>query len=161
MAKKSRRARKKGRRARLSPAQMVQPGASADVAVSAPAGHVQSASQLHDLREEYRYVIADLKRIAVIAVVMLVALVALALLLPWPIERSIAAVWLLRLTESARVEDAGADMCRSIYRVKREAVPFRGWAGEAPVRTHSFPLIPQSGVPAPATDSRIGGIGYC
>ena len=88
MAKKSRRVRKKGRQTRLSPAQMVQPGASADVARSADATtrmavvRARPASKAPDLPEEYRYVIADLKRIAVIAGVMLAVLVALAFLLP-------------------------------------------------------------------------------
>lgn len=44
---------------------------------------VQSLSSSHEtqLAEEYRYVAADLKRIAVIAAVMLVVLIGLALLL--------------------------------------------------------------------------------
>ena len=81
MAKKSRRVRKKGRPARLSPAQMAQPevGRAADTPiVAAP---VQFTPKASDLREEYHYVIADLKRIGFIAAVMLVALIALALLL--------------------------------------------------------------------------------
>ena len=81
MARKPRRVRKKGRQARLSPTQMIQPRASADASTPAAAARVQSASQAPDLREEYRYVIADLKRIAIIAAVMLAALIALALFL--------------------------------------------------------------------------------
>ena len=46
------------------------------VAVSA-----QSAPQLTDLRDEYRYVIADLKRIGAIALAMLAVLIVLAFLL--------------------------------------------------------------------------------
>jgi hypothetical protein len=39
-------------------------------------------SQASDLAEEYRYVTADLRRIAIIAAVMLAVLIALALFLP-------------------------------------------------------------------------------
>ena len=80
MAKKSRRAKKKGRQVRLSPAQMIRPeaGEVADVSVVAP---VRPTSKVSDLREEYRYVIADLKRIGIIAVAMLAVLIVLALLL--------------------------------------------------------------------------------
>jgi hypothetical protein len=42
---------------------------------------IQPTPQASDLREEYRYVIADLKRIGIIAAAMLVVLIALALLL--------------------------------------------------------------------------------
>jgi hypothetical protein len=80
MAKKSRRVRKKERRVRLSPAQMELPGeggvAGTPVA-TAPARRAPKA----DLREEYRYVIADLRRIGIIAVAMLAVLIVLALLL--------------------------------------------------------------------------------
>jgi hypothetical protein len=81
MAKKSRRGRKKERQVRLSPTQMVQPGMSevADAPLAAtPQG---PRPRVSDLREEYRYVIADLKRIGVIAVAMLAMLTALAFLL--------------------------------------------------------------------------------
>lgn len=82
MAKKSRRIRKKGQQVRLSPAQMVQPMVGEEVAgasiVSAPA---RPASQAPNLQEEYHYVIADLKRIGVIAVAMLALMVILVLLL--------------------------------------------------------------------------------
>ena len=62
---------------RLSPAQLVQPkvGEASKVSPVAP----QSTLQVADLREEYGYVIADLKRIGIIAVVMLAALIVLAL----------------------------------------------------------------------------------
>ena len=82
MAKKSRRVRKKGRQTRLSPAQMAQPATSADAGTRMAAVRVKPSPEASDLREEYRYVIADLKRIGVIAGVMLAVLVALALLLP-------------------------------------------------------------------------------
>jgi hypothetical protein len=77
MAKKSRRVKKKGRQVRLSPTQMVRPGAAEmpDVSAAAP------TPLPSDLREEYRYVIADLKRIGIIAATMLVVLIAGALLL--------------------------------------------------------------------------------
>ena len=65
------------RKIRLSETQMRQPGMDEAVEVT------QSMSSAHEtqLAEEYRYVAADLKRIAVIAAVMLVVLIALALLL--------------------------------------------------------------------------------
>jgi hypothetical protein len=78
MAKKSRRAKKRGRQVRLSAAQMVRPG----VVEAADASLVAAPeSRVSDLREEYRYVIADLKRIGIIAVAMLAVLTVLALLL--------------------------------------------------------------------------------
>jgi len=60
---------------------MVQPGMNeaATIASAIPSAH--PALQESDLREEYRYVIADLKRIGAIALVMLVVLIVLALLL--------------------------------------------------------------------------------
>jgi len=81
MAKKSRRVKKNGQRIRLSPTQMVQPGADETAAVSTIAAQVRSSAQGADLREEYQYVITDLKRIGLIAAAMVVLLVALALLL--------------------------------------------------------------------------------
>ena len=81
MAKKSRRVKKKGQAIRLSPAQMVQPGTGDVAEVAAVATRAQSRPQVADLREEYRYVIADLKRIGIIALAMLAVLIVLALLL--------------------------------------------------------------------------------
>jgi len=81
MAKKSRHANKKGRRIHLSPAQMVQPGLDKIADAPLEAALAQPAPQASDLREEYRYVIADLKRIGIIAVGMLAVLIALAFLL--------------------------------------------------------------------------------
>ncbi len=76
MAKKSRRVKKQGQ-VRLTAAQMVQPIAGeVSEAVAVP---VRSAPQAPDLGEEYRYVIADLKRIGVIALVMLAVLIVLAI----------------------------------------------------------------------------------
>lgn len=67
------------RKIRLSETQMRQPG----MDEMAQSEVVQSLSSSHEsqLAEEYRYVAADLKRIAVIAAVMLVVLIGLALLL--------------------------------------------------------------------------------
>jgi hypothetical protein len=81
MAKKSRRVRKKERQVRLSPAQMVHPGASEAVGTPLVAAPARPAPKVSDLREEYRYVIADLKRIGIIAVAMLTVLIVLAFLL--------------------------------------------------------------------------------
>lgn len=80
MARKSRRVRKKGQPVHLSPTQMVQPGAGEAMDISFGAGSARTASKEVDLQEEYRYVIADLKRIGVIAVLMLAVLITLALL---------------------------------------------------------------------------------
>ncbi len=81
MAKKSRRVRKKGREIRLSEAQRVRPEMG-EVSIATPvAAKARPAVQASDLREEYRYVITDLKRIGVIAAAMLVVLVALAFLM--------------------------------------------------------------------------------
>jgi hypothetical protein len=77
MAKK----KKKGRPVRLSPTQMVQPEGGGVADVPLPAVQARPAVQVSDLREEYRYVITDLKRIGIIAVAMLAVLIALALLL--------------------------------------------------------------------------------
>jgi len=71
-------ANKKGKDINLSPAQMVQPGV--EKAAAMGDGKASSASG-ESLEEEYYYVIADLKRIGVIAVVMLAVLIALVLLL--------------------------------------------------------------------------------
>jgi len=49
--------------------------------VPLPAVRARPAVQASDLREEYRYVITDLRRIGIIAVAMLAVLIALALLL--------------------------------------------------------------------------------
>ncbi len=80
MAKKSRRVKRKGQQVRLSPTQMVQPGADKVADIPSPTA-ARSAARMPDLGEEYRYVITDLKRIGVIAVAMLVVLIALAILL--------------------------------------------------------------------------------
>jgi hypothetical protein len=67
------------REIRLSETQMRQPGM--EEMAEAEATPSLSSSQESQLAEEYRYVVADLRRIAVIAAVMLVVLIGLALLL--------------------------------------------------------------------------------
>lgn len=57
---------------------MKQPGMDEMPGAEPEGGSAESAS----LAEEYRYVVADLKRIAIIAAGMLVVLVVLALILP-------------------------------------------------------------------------------
>jgi hypothetical protein len=79
MAKRSR--RRDEREIRLSATQMKQPGIERVAPVERKVA-VPEASQGSELAEEYRYVTADLRRIAIIAVVMLTVLVALALFLP-------------------------------------------------------------------------------
>lgn len=81
MAKKSRRVRRRQRQIRLSQAQMVQPGMSRAVGLSPVVTPTQSPAPTTDLREEYRYVITDLRRIGILAVAMLAVLIVLALLL--------------------------------------------------------------------------------
>lgn len=82
MGKKSRR-RRGAPGPRLSAAQLVQPGeqAAALAPAAVPQAPKASARVLRDLREEYPYVVADLKRIAIIAAVMLVLMLGLAFLL--------------------------------------------------------------------------------
>lgn len=78
MAEESRRSA--DREIRLSETQMRQPGMEEMTPVeSTPSSPSSEGPQL---AEEYRYVVADLKRIAAIAAVMLVVLIVLALVLP-------------------------------------------------------------------------------
>ncbi len=81
MAKKSRSVTHKGRKPRLSPAQMVRPGMNEMAEPATPGASAESAGDASDLQQEYRYVLADLKRIGVIAVAMLAILIGLAVLL--------------------------------------------------------------------------------
>ena len=60
---------------RLSPAQMVRPDYKADKA------EISQNKGSEDLREAYRYVLTDLRRIAIIAVIMLVLMIVLAVVL--------------------------------------------------------------------------------
>ncbi len=89
MGKKSRR-RRGASGPRLSAAQLVRPeeptSAPAPAAVHPAPAAVHPAPKasvrvLRDLREEYPYVVADLKRIAIIAAVMLILMLGLAFLL--------------------------------------------------------------------------------
>lgn len=76
MAKKKK-SRRRSRGPRLSHAQLVQP---TPVVRTAAPDQQTSGDALPDLRKEYWYVVADLKRIAIIAAVMMVVMIALALL---------------------------------------------------------------------------------
>lgn len=81
MAKKSRRVRRTGRRPRLSAAQMVQPGG-AGPATEIPTTSAAAAEPKDgNLRDEYVYVLSDLKLIGIIAAAMLALLVVLAIVL--------------------------------------------------------------------------------
>ncbi len=85
MAKKSRRARKtKYRRPNLSSSQLTRPvpmtGATQAEQAAAPQVKGTISTQTN-LRDEYRYVITDLKRIGIIAVAMVVVMIVLAVLL--------------------------------------------------------------------------------
>ncbi len=82
----SKRRRRKTTRPRLSPAQMVRPegGAEAPAPVTPSVREVQAPATrkaLPDLREEYPYVVTDLRRVGIIALVMMVLLIGLAVLL--------------------------------------------------------------------------------
>ena len=82
MAKRSRRRRNSRIQAvRLSSAQLVQPDT--DHASGSPVAAPKAPPRkgLPDMREEYKYVIADLRRIGILALVMLVVLVVAALAL--------------------------------------------------------------------------------
>jgi len=89
MAKKARRVRRKqGGAVRLSPAQMVRPveqdRVTAVASVAAPARGVKTTGVRREgvnLQEEYQYVVADLKRIGILALIMLGMLIGLALVL--------------------------------------------------------------------------------
>jgi hypothetical protein len=73
MAKKPSRTRKKARKVRLSPTQMMQPGQEQ----MPGAGPVGGARGIEHLREEYSYVAGDLKRaLALGALILTVAIAA-------------------------------------------------------------------------------------
>ncbi len=81
MAKKSRRARKqRGQPIRLSSTQLIQPGTDGTRGVI-DAKPVRPHSESPNLQEEYGYVMADLKRIGILALVMLIILIVVAVLL--------------------------------------------------------------------------------
>jgi hypothetical protein len=89
MAKKSRRVRRKGKRPRLSDAQLVQPTetaiqkAVADVTPKQEkeAGEPARQSVATDFRSEYQYVVRDLQRIGILAAAMLGGLLILSFIL--------------------------------------------------------------------------------
>lgn len=78
MAKKSRRVRKKGRKVRLSETQLSAPGAAKG---DGPLASTAPAEAMTELREEYRHVGDDLKRLGIIAGVLLAVAVVLVLVL--------------------------------------------------------------------------------
>jgi hypothetical protein len=77
MAKKSRRA-KRQKQVRLSATQLMQPGVTGTVDGTLIAVTGQEVS---DLREEYRHVAAELKRISIIAAPILAVVIVLVLIL--------------------------------------------------------------------------------
>jgi hypothetical protein len=77
MAKKSRRA-KKQKQVRLSATQLMQPGVTATI--DSTLGTV-TGQEVPDLREEYRHVAAELRRIGIIAVPLLAVVIVLVLIL--------------------------------------------------------------------------------
>ncbi|RME36153.1 MAG: hypothetical protein D6793_06255 [Thermoflexia bacterium] len=84
MSKKAR--RRKSTRPRLSAAQLVRPeeGGKTPVVVAVPVSERRDTGpqkSLRELKEEYPYVVADLKRIGLIALAMLALLIGLAVLL--------------------------------------------------------------------------------
>jgi|YNPBryBLVA2012_1023415.scaffolds.fasta_scaffold02180_6 hypothetical protein len=79
MARKTRRAHSK--RPRLSATQLAQPGTSAPVTRQKAESTAPAAPVLSDLREEYHYVLRDLKTIGLIAVAMVVVMVVVLLLI--------------------------------------------------------------------------------
>ncbi len=79
MARKTRHAHSK--RPRLSATQLAQPGTSAPVARQKAESTAPAAPVLSDLREEYHYVLRDLKTIGIIAAAMLVLMIVVLLLI--------------------------------------------------------------------------------
>ncbi len=77
MARKRKKSRKRTRTPRLSEAQLVQP--TPTVRTVTAADRQTPDDEPVDLREEYWYVAADLKRIAIIAAAMMVVMIGLAL----------------------------------------------------------------------------------
>jgi hypothetical protein len=86
MAKKTRRARKGSVQIQAQPATSVTASTPAMVARpsamnSRPNGHTVMAQAAVNFREEYHYVVSDLRRVAVLAVAMFAVLVVLALII--------------------------------------------------------------------------------
>jgi hypothetical protein len=84
MTKKTRRVRRKSTQPKLSQAQLTQPSpttaASAQIVEEAAGEPVASSSEV-DFSKEYRYVVADLKRLFVLAVAILSGIVILSFIL--------------------------------------------------------------------------------
>ena len=78
MAKKSRRVRKKGRKVRLSETQLSAPGMAKE---GGPLASTAPAEAMTELREEYRHVGDDFKRLGIIAGVLLAVAIVLVLVL--------------------------------------------------------------------------------
>jgi len=85
MAKKTRKLQQKGRtqKRRVPQTSFERPvkAAATPVQQEAPAATTYKRGQTVDFKQEYRYVLKDLRRLGIIALVMLVVLVALSLLL--------------------------------------------------------------------------------
>ncbi len=83
MTKKSRRAKKRSRSPRLSATQLARPSTEKQGAGQPKpvAARQAAAATQPSLAEEYHYVIADLKRIGIIAAVMLVVMIVAAVVL--------------------------------------------------------------------------------
>ena len=83
MSKKSRRTRRRSKSTRLSTTQLIRPGTETLLSEQQKPTTTQRATTtaLPNLAEEYRYVIADLKRIGIIAAVMLVVMIVTAIVL--------------------------------------------------------------------------------
>ena len=79
MAKKSRRARKRVRAIRPTPPPRKTPAAQPSPAIAKEPSHPETkAKKTVDFASEYRYVYADLKRIAITAAAMLAVLIILS-----------------------------------------------------------------------------------
>ncbi len=84
MAKKSRRVRRKGSQPRLSETQLAQPTqAAAETTPAAEVREPQSEQQATeaDLKQEYRYVVSDLRRLGLLAAAILASMLILYLIL--------------------------------------------------------------------------------
>ena len=77
MPKKQGRSRKKDRKVRLSATQLVQPSAEQTIS----AGAVPTAPEAANLREEYNYIVGDLRQALVLGTLILAVLTAAVLLL--------------------------------------------------------------------------------
>ena len=84
MTKKSRRVRRKGDVTRLSETQMAQPTQAASVAPAAapvPEAKPEKQTREADLKQEYQYVVSDLKRLGLLAAAILGSMLILYIIL--------------------------------------------------------------------------------